>query len=890
MLESERRRNQRQHRPRASRGVERQSRPDIAATAGNARVASSSYRRVDGDPTDRTVTGTVAEVKRECIWIETEGSRAKLYASELMLDIGEVPTDRYTPGDHFEAFVFEMEPDPESGAAQFSIRRAAPYLDALDDLDVGTVVAKATVVNTYDLGLELDVDGLRGNALFWEIPLTGDESPHSRYQPGDIVNDLLLDEVDRDTRSLSLSVRRNAPGYVEQLDTYSVGDIVSGIVTYVFGDRGLWLDVGDIVGWVGPQELRTMEDESVHERYSVGDTVSNLFVRQVDRDTRSLALSVRRNAPGYVDALDTYSVGDIVTGTITAFQGNGGLWLDVGGVVGGVAPRDLAISSDESSYDHYAVGQTVANLFVWQVTDRRSLSLSIRRCASGYIEALADISVGAALNGIVAEANEWGIWLHIAKTLAWIPISELQLDDGVSPPEHYARGDSVKARVWQIDVASRAIILSVRRLDPDFSDDPIVRGATIDAMVKGTPKRGDRVPIRVLADSTDVVIPPNELSLSTATPRRFPDSEGIRVVVVSLNDAGKPEALSHRRALDHWDAEVQRLQPGVLVARARVLPREGTLDTEDRLAVDLGPITGFIVGDELDRDDVMHQMTYGVNELYPVVVESVDATIDGTTIVSRDKFDARWAELAKAVMEGEEIEAELREVDGRVALLDLGSGLLAEMPVEQLPARTEGVAAEQGRIGETVTVQIKSIEAATYTITAEIKNYDLVQMIAADETLVCELKAVFLASAQSESTSERQENHRDVVRAMAGMMNRDGGHVIVGVEDTDKKDGDVVGWEASGWENPNAMKTELANQVGRLLGPAAGGLYDLRFETLPDGHEILDIVCKPAGEPIFLSYGDIQEFPVRYPAMTKKLKAREQHHHVQQRFYGRGTG
>ena len=696
------------------------------------------------------------------------------------------------------------------------------------------------------------------------------------------------------TAAVGSTCRSNAthPSYVEMLNAHSVGDVVSATVT-AFGGQGLWLNVGGVIGWIGPQELSLTDGESTQDRYSVGDTISGLFTWKIDQDARSLSLSVRRNAPSYVEALELLSAGEVVSATVTGFQGNGGLWLDVGGVIGGVAPRDLGLIDSEAAQDRYAVGDAIADLYLWQVNrDRRDLSISVHRNAPGYVEALAGVSVGDILDGVVAEVNAWGIWLHISGVLGWMPASEDPLDDGeLSLEERYTPGDSTKAMAWQIDSVSRAVILSMRRLDPDFPEQPIMQGAVIDAIVKGTTPRGIRAPIRVLAASANVLIPPHALSLSTATPRQFNDGDVIQVRIVDLDEAGQPTVLSHRRALDGWNTEVQRLAPGTLVPRARLLPREVLPSDEPRVGVDVGPITGFVTEEELDPATATGLMTYSANETFPVVIESVNHE-RGAVSVSHAKFDARWAELADAVTEGEEIEAELREVEGRVALLDLGSGLLAEMPVEQLPARAEGVATEQNRVGETVTVQIKSIEAETYTITTEIKNYDLVQMIAADETLVCELKAVFLKGVQPESPrarQNRQDVNRSVVRAMAGMMNRDGGHVIVGVEDTDKGEGDMVGWEASGWENQNAMVTGLSNLVGRVLSAAAGGLYKARFEQLPDGHEALDIVCEPADEPIFLSDGQRNEFPVRYPAMTKNLTAREQYEHIQGRFYGQGS-
>ena len=950
-----------------------EARPDVVAA------------RPSGPGTEGTVVGTVVEVEREFIWLDVGGVRSMLYASELMLGIGERPADRYAVGDRFEAFVFQMGPEPDLGATQFSIRRASPYPEALAGLEVGAEV-QATVVNTYDAGIELDVGGVRGNVFHDELPLQPGESPRQRYEPGETIESVLvwgIDQGDRglalsvkrkapgylealrrravgdvvsatvtvfqsngglwldvdglvggvapweldlakgesaweryaigktidglfvwqvnheDRRDLVLSVKRNAPGYLEALQQRAVGDVVSATVTAFWGNgRGLWLEVDGVVGALGPQDLDLADGESVRDHYAVGETIDGLFVWQVNHeDRRDLVLSVKRNAPGYLEALQQRAVGDVVSATVTAFWGNGrGLWLEVDGVVGALGPQDLDLADGESVRDHYAVGETIDGLFVWQVNhEDRRLVLSVKRNAPGYVEALDAITRGDELDGIVAQANKWGIWLGAAGVVGWIPISELALNEEESPQTRYAAGDPITARVWLIDHEARDITLSVRQLAAGFAEGPISLGAEISVTVRGTTPRDVRMPIRVLTMYSDsrVEIPPHALSLSTGMPPRFEDNQVIRVVVVELDDEGRPTRLSHRQALEGWEAEMQRLSHNTVVPNARPVPPEALSDAELRAgaaAVDLGPITGFIPEDELDRETGRHIATY--NETYRVVVESVDYE-RRIAIVSHDRFEERWRELAAGFEVGAEVAGELREVEGRVALLDLGSGLLAEMPVEQLPARTEGDGAEQGRIGNMIIVRIKSIEAETYAITAEIKNYDLVQMIAEDETLDCELKKVFLASVQPESPSarrNRQDVNRSVVRAMAGMMNRDGGHVIVGVEDTDKKDGDVVGWEASGWENQNAMATALSNLVGRVLSAAAGGLFEARFERLPNGHEILDIVCKRADEPIFLSDGQREEFPVRFPAMTKNLTAREQHEYIQGRFYGRKVG
>ena len=612
----------------------------------------------------------------------------------------------------------------------------------------------------------------------------------------------------------------------------------------------------------------------------------------MDHEARTLSLSVKRNAPGYVEALQRRTVGEVVSGTITGVSDGGWLSLDVDGLVGSVGPRELALAAGESARERYAVGDTVEGLFVWQINhEARTLSLSVKRNAPGYLEALNAIVRGDELDGIVAWASKWGVWLDAAGVVGWIPTRELKLDDGESPQTRYATGDPITARVWQIDHEAHDIILSVRRLESDFPEETITKGATIDAVVRGTPPRGTRSPLRVLAAGKEIWIPPHVLSLSTAVPPPFKDDQGIRVVVTDLDEHDQPAKLSHRRTLEHWAPEVERLTPGTLVARSRVLPRGAIPDAEDRLAVDLGAITGIIPADELDRDAAANLMAFGANEVYPVVVESVNTDIGSTATVSHDRFGEHWRELATGFEVGAEVAGELREVEEHGALLDLGSGLLAEMPVEQLPARAEGNKAADDRIGETVTVRIKSIEAKTYTITAEIKNYELVQMIASNESATCEFKAVFRG--QREGDSKEVRSGYPVVRAMAGMMNRDGGHVLVGVyEDQETKKAVVIGWEKSGFATEDGFVNELSKVVGEMLSTEAGGRYGVRFETLPSGERIVDIDCQRAERPIFTKKAWVRrahaEFFVRYEGATRRpADDRELYEYIMRRFYGR---
>ena len=866
-------------RPSGALGREVESRPNATIASPEA-VSTGGDARPGGPHSEGTVVGTVVEVGREFIWIDIGGSRGKIYASELMLGIGERPADRYAVGDRFEAFVFQVNPDPESGAAQFSIRRASPYPEALAGLEVGSEV-QATVVNTYDLGIELDIGGVRGNIFDTGLLLSVGETTHERYQPGSQII-ARIHAINMQDRELVVSARQYAPGYVEALKRRTVGDVVSGTIMSFGSDGSLWLDINGLVASVGPRDLDLADGETARDRYSVGDHIDGLFVWQINHEARDLALSVKRNAPGYMEALQRRAVGEVVSATVTSFQSNGGLWLDVDGLVGAVGPQELDLGDGESAQDRYAVGGTIDGLFVWQIDhEERDLALSAKRNTPGYAKVLDAVDRGDEIDCIVAEANEWGVWLGAAGVVGWIPASELALDDGESPQQRYSMGDEIKARVWQIDQDARDIILSVRRLAADFREGPVARGVTIDAVVRGTTLQDVRMPIRVLTVYSDnaVEIPPHALSLSTGMPPRFRHDQVIRVVVTELDAEGRPTRLSHRQTLDGWEAEMRRLSHNTLVPNARPVPPAALSEAELRAgaaAVDLGPITGFVPEEELDRETGRNIATH--NETYRVVVESVDYERCIAT-VSHDRFEQRWQELAAGFEVSAEVDGELRDADGGIALLDLGSGLLAQMPARELPDSDPPGKAAPDRIGESVPLRITAIDRDTQTIHVEPRDQWIESLIGATESETLEFKEVLRGSG---SKNGRRDMTHEAMRTITGFLNTSGGNLMIGVND----DLEAVGLESDDGLVGETVAKKIDSAIQTLedntknVQPlnVTDDLHGLVTWTTPlvRGRTLLVVTCRrgPDGGVWLVGKGQPQ-FWIRRGQETVQLHGRE---------------
>ena len=428
--------------------------------------------------------------------------------------------------------------------------------------------------------------------------------------------------------------------------------------------------------------------------------------------------------------------------------------------------------------------------------------------ASSYVKSLAALRIGDEVTGSVILRTWHGLRLESAGVIGYIPSSELLLD----PIDHYKDGESVKARVWQIDRSSRTVVLSVRRLDANFPEESVALGEPIDAAVRDITSDDTPMPIRVMAVNHEVWIPAHEQALTIGVPAQFRDEDTIRPIVTEVDGEGRPTRLSLRRALGGWDTAVERLSGShFLVPNARIVPRGAVTKAELRdgsVAVDLGPILGLISQEEISPEDGEIRMEQSSNSELGVVVESVDRE-HGFAYVSRNRFKERWREVAGQLEleKGAEVEGELRDFDRVTALFDLGSGLLAQMPARELPDSDLPGKAEVDRIGERFPLRITNVDPGKQTAHVEPRNQWLEALIDEPESETLEFKEVLRGS----DKNERRQMTHEAMRTITGFLNTSGGNLVIGIDDNGK----VVGLESDDGLTGQTMvkKIDSANKI-----------------------------------------------------------------------------
>jgi len=114
---------------------------------------------------------------------------------------------------------------------------------------------------------------------------------------------------------------------------------------------------------------------------------------------------------------------------------------------------------------------------------------------------------------------------------------------------------------------------------------------------------------------------------------------------------------------------------------------------------------------------------------------------------------------------------------------------------------------------------------------------------------------------------------KDVLKAIAGLMNRDGGRLIIGYDDDNKK---VIGLEVDypfvgrkkDWDS---WLNTFNNLCKSNLGLTSTNLYVDPVKIEYQGKDLAKIVVKPSNEPVYLN--DV--FYLRFSGQTNELKSKE---------------
>ena len=236
-----------------------------------------------------------------------------------------------------------------------------------------------------------------------------------------------------------------------------VADVVKG---------GLVVDVG-VRGFI-PASL--VERHYVEDFSDYRGRTLKLKVVEIDKDNNKLILSQRAVLDEQAenekkDVLSSLKVGEIVDGTVQRLT-NFGAFVNIGGVDGLVHISQLAHHRVETPSEVISEGDKVKVKILSADKEKERVSLSIKDTLPGPWEKVKEsIKQGDVVEGKVKRLVSFGAFIEVAPGVeGLVHISQIANRHIGTPSEVLTEGETVKAKVLDINSTEKRISLSIRAL------------------------------------------------------------------------------------------------------------------------------------------------------------------------------------------------------------------------------------------------------------------------------------------------------------------------------------------------------------------------------------------------------------------------------------------
>ena len=335
------------------------------------------------------VTGTVVRIDKDEVLVDIGyKSEGVIPVSELSIRKSVNTSDEVQLGEEIDALV--MQKEDADGRLILSKKRARfeKAWKRIEEAHESGVPVQGTVIEVVKGGLILDL-GVRGflPASLVDIRRVQDLSEYVGQELS-----CRVIEMNRNRNNVVLSRRavlEEERKEVRQqiIDELNVGDIVTGTISNIV-DFGAFVDLDGIDGLIHISELSWTHINHPTEVLQVNQEVK-VKVLDIDRDRQRISLGLKQTQEDpWQKIVAEHRIGDVVQGRVTKIVAFGAFVEIYEGIEGLVHISELANRHVERPDEVVSVSQQVQVKVIEIDSDRRRLSLSIKRVEGQQVEPL----------------------------------------------------------------------------------------------------------------------------------------------------------------------------------------------------------------------------------------------------------------------------------------------------------------------------------------------------------------------------------------------------------------------------------------------------------------------------------------------------------------------
>ena len=335
----------------------------------------------------------------------------------------------------------------------------------------------------------------------------------------------------------------------ELISNLSEGQVLEGVVKNIT-DYGAFVDLGGIDGLLHVTDIAWRRVNHPSEALQIGQTVKVQVIR-FNAETQRISLGMKQLETDPWEGVEAkYPSGTKFTGRVTNITDYGAFVELEPGVEGLVHVSEMSWTKKNIHPGKIiSTSQEVEVMVLNTDPEKRRISLGIKQCKENPWEGfLAKYTVDSIVEGKIKNITEFGLFIGLEGEIDGMAhLSDLNwTKSGEEALAEYKKGDTVKAKVLDVDVKKERISLGIKQL----TEDPVGAGM-------GTLKKGSVVTCKVLAiadngievlvnDSIPGFIRKADLSRdrSEQRPDRFATGEKLDAKVTQIDKSGRKLTLS----------------------------------------------------------------------------------------------------------------------------------------------------------------------------------------------------------------------------------------------------------------------------------------------------------------------------------------------------------
>ena len=494
------------------------------------------------------VTGTIISIENDMALVDV-GLKAegRVSIKEFAAD-GEDPEIKV--GDHVEVFLDRLEnAQGEAVLSREKARREEAWIQLERAFNGGERV-EGIIFGRVKGGFTVDLSGavafLPGSQV--DIRPVRDITPLMN-----IPHEFVILKMDRHRGNIVVSRRSvleesRAEQRDELIANLKEGQILEGVVKNIT-DYGAFVDLGGVDGLLHVTDIAWRRVNHPTEVLSIAQTI-NVQVIRFNRETQRISLGMKQLEADPWEGVEVkYPVDTKFIGRVTNITDYGAFVELEPGVEGLVHVSEMSWTKKNIHPGKIISTSQEVEVKVLDVDPvKRRISLGLKQCRDNPWENFVELHpVDSLVEGEVKNITEFGIFIGLPGDIDGMAhMSDISWDrPGDEAIKEFNKGDMVKAKVLDVDVAKERISLGIKQLTEDPFTGALAsvkRGAQVTCAVTAITDGG----IEVSVDGAHGFIRKAELSRHRGDqrPERFAVGEKVDARVTSIDQATRRISLS----------------------------------------------------------------------------------------------------------------------------------------------------------------------------------------------------------------------------------------------------------------------------------------------------------------------------------------------------------